>query len=70
VSGRKHNKIKIDSFEYILLFFSSTDAKASPKEIKPNRSKASSGASAIISDFQYALSSKKHKARPNQTKFY
>jgi len=33
-------------------------------------SAASSGASAIISDFQHALSSKKHKARPNQTKFH
>ena len=28
VSDRKHNKIKIDSFEFILLFFSSADAKA------------------------------------------
>jgi hypothetical protein len=26
VSGRKHNKIKIDSFESILLFFLSADA--------------------------------------------
>ena len=42
VSDRKHNKIKIDSFEFILLFFSSADAKASPKERKSNRSKASS----------------------------
>jgi hypothetical protein len=42
VSGRKQHKIKIDSFEYILLFFSSADAMASPKEIKPNRSKSSS----------------------------
>jgi len=33
-------------------------------------SASSSGASSIISDFQQALSSKKHKARPNQTKFY
>jgi hypothetical protein len=41
VSGRKQHKIKIDSFEYILLFLSSADAKASPKEIKPNRSEAS-----------------------------
>jgi len=42
VSGRKHNKIKIDSFESILIFFSLADADASPKERKPNRSKASS----------------------------
>jgi len=34
VSGRKHNKIKIDSFEPISLFFLSADAKASPKERK------------------------------------
>jgi hypothetical protein len=39
VSGRKNNKIKIDSFEYILLFFSSADTKASPKETKPQQSK-------------------------------
>ena len=42
VAVRKHNKIKIDSFEIILLFFLSADAKASPKERKSNRSKASS----------------------------
>jgi hypothetical protein len=43
VSGRKHNKIKIDSFAYILLFFFlSADAKAFPKERKSNRSEASS----------------------------
>jgi hypothetical protein len=41
VSGRKQHKIKIDSFEYILLFFLSADTMASPKEIKPNRSEAS-----------------------------
>jgi hypothetical protein len=40
VSGRKHHKIKIDSFAYILFFFLSADAVVSPKEIKPNRSKA------------------------------
>jgi hypothetical protein len=34
VSGRKHNNIKIDSFEPISLFFLSADAKASPKERK------------------------------------
>jgi len=42
VCGRKHNKIKIDSFESILLFFLSADAMASPKERKTNRSEASS----------------------------
>jgi hypothetical protein len=42
VSGRKHNKIKIDSFEFILIFFLSADAKESPKERKSNRTKASS----------------------------
>jgi len=42
VSGRKQHKIKIDSFAYILLFFSSADAMASPKERKANPSEASS----------------------------
>jgi len=42
VSGQKQHKIKIDSFESILLFFLSPDAMAFPKEIKPNRSEASS----------------------------
>ena len=36
VSGRKHNNIKIDSFEPISLFFLSADALASPKERKAN----------------------------------
>jgi len=42
VSGRKHNKIKIDAFEFILIFILSADAEVSPKEIKLNRSKTSS----------------------------
>jgi hypothetical protein len=42
VSGRKQHKIKIDSFEFILIFFLSADAQASPKERKSNRSKESS----------------------------
>jgi hypothetical protein len=42
VSGRQHNKIKIDSFASILIFFSSADAWASLKQRKTNRSKASS----------------------------
>jgi hypothetical protein len=39
VSGRKQHKIKIDSFEYILLFFLSADVMASPKETKPQQIK-------------------------------